>query len=206
MDIKLNNTTSKSYKKEICRKSLHLSSLWMPILIYFVPKMYAAGVFAFILLADFCMEYGNYKKNKIAQKLFRIFSFILRKREMQKQKLTFTGSIYVLMSALICTLIFPKNIAVISLAVMLVSDTFAALVGKAFGMHKIYQNKSIEGSLAFFVSAVLIMFICRSLYPFSAVCVFACLIATLVELFENLIKIDDNLSIPLCIGAILSLL
>ena len=92
-----------------------------------------------------------------------------------------------------------------AMSIMLISDTMAALVGKAIGKHKIYQDKSFEGTAAFFFSALIIMIALTPIHPFTTKCVMACIAATLAELFESSIKIDDNLSIPLIIGFVLTL-
>lgn len=197
---------SAEYKKEIYRKSIHLSSLWMPVFIYFSPRVFSSVFFAVILIGNIILEYGNYKKWKWAKKIFMIFSPTLRQKELQHKKFTMTGSVYVLTSALLCSLFFSKPVAAIALAVMLISDTFAALVGKAVGKHKIYQKKSIEGTAAFFISALLVMLALNNIYAFSLSCIIACFAATLAELFEQALKIDDNLSIPLIVGIILTFL
>ena len=196
---------SDEYKKELYRKGIHLSSLWMPAIIYFAPKIACILLFSIIVLGDMILEYGNYKKWGEAQKIFHLFLPTLRKKELRTDKLTFTGGIYVSLAALLCSVFFAKPIAVIALSIMLISDTSAALVGKIFGKHKIYKNKSVEGSLAFFISAIFVTLIFNSIYPFSFVCIIACLAATLMELYESALKIDDNLSIPLAVGLVLSL-
>ena len=199
-------TISKDYKKEIYRKSIHLSSLWMPAFIWFAPSPYPQILFLIMLIVDFMVEYFNYKGYKLAQKLFMLFSPTLRNKELQHKRFTPTGSVYVLLSAFLCSFLFAKPIAVIALSVMLISDTCAALVGKACGKHKIYKQKSWEGTFAFFASAIAVMLFLSPIYAFSAVGVIACLMATLVELFEEPLKIDDNLSIPLIIAGVLTFL
>ena len=78
-----------------------------------------------------------------------------------------------------------------------ISDTFAAIIGKAFGKHR-FGEKSVVGSLAFLISSVIIVAIVPEINVFIG-CVMA-LAATLTEAFIVRIgsfKIDDNLSIPL---------
>lgn len=89
---------------------------------------------------------------------------------------------------------------------MLVSDTMAALVGKAFGTRMLYKHKSLEGTVAFFMSALLINMLFEPLFQFTYAGVIACMAATLAELYEDKIDLDDNLSIPLFVGIILTLL
>lgn len=197
----------KDYRHEVYRKGIHLSSLWIPALIYFSGSYWAAIVFFLALIGDIMLEYGNYKRWRWARILFTLpFAFALRNKERQRKRFTVTGSVYVLASSLICTLLFSHIIAAISLTVMLISDTLAALVGKAVGGRKIYQNKTLEGTVAFFISALIIMMLFNPLYTFTYASVIACFAATFMELFERWFELDDNFSIPLTIGIILTII
>jgi dolichol kinase len=88
---------------------------------------------------------------------------------------------------------------------MLISDTLAALIGKACGQRKIYKNKSLEGTCAFFVSALIIMILFNPIYTFTYASVIACFFAVFMELYEDWFELDDNFSIPLVIGFILTI-
>jgi dolichol kinase len=127
------------------------------------------------------------------QKIF--FGQVLR----EKEKSTLMGSTYFLFAILLTILLFPKSIAIISILILILSDTAGALVGKAIGRVPIF-GKTLEGSLAFFITALFIVW----LYPqlnrlWGSV---AALGATVIEVLP--IKLDDNLSIPLVAGAIMS--
>jgi dolichol kinase len=52
--------------------------------------------------------------------------------------------------------LFGKEVATIALTVMLISDSAAALIGRSIGKVKIYENKTLEGTLAFFCTAIII--------------------------------------------------
>ena len=198
---------NKSFKKELARKLIHLSSLWIPALIYFVQPSISIIVFSAIFVGDVILEYGNYKKWRWARRTFGLLFFkTLRNKERIRTKFQVSGSMYVLAAAIICTLLFSKPIAAIALTVMLISDTCAALFGKAFGTRKLYKSKSLEGTVAFFLSALLINMLYEPVFHFTYAGVIACAAATLAEMFEDKLEIDDNLSIPLFVGIILSLL
>jgi len=203
----LHITINKSIKKEFYRKLIHLSSLWIPTLIFFTDKQLAITLLSIIFLGDAILEYGNYKKWSWARKSFGfIFFKTLRKKELNRNFFQVSGSMYVLFSAIVCTMFFSKIIAVISLTVMLISDTFAALFGKAYGTRHLRNNKTLEGTTALFASSLAIMVLFNPLYPVTYASIIACAIATLAEMYEDKIEIDDNLSIPLFIGIILSVL
>ncbi len=198
---------NKSYKKEIYRKAIHLSSLWIPAVIYFVNQGLSIIIFSIFFACDAILEYGNYKRWSWARRTFgSLFFKTLRNKETKKVYFQVSGSLYVLLAAIACSLLFSKPVAAIAMTVMLISDTFAALVGKACGTRKIYKHKSMEGTIAFFLSALLINMLFEPLYHFTYASVLACLAATVAEIYEDKIEIDDNLSIPLFIGAVLTIL
>lgn len=197
----------KAYKKELIRKLIHLSSLWIPILIYFAHIGVSIVIFSALFVGDAILEYANYRKKPWARKTFgSLFFKTLRHKETRKVRFQISGSLYVLLAAIACTLMFSKPIAVISLSVMLISDTAAALVGKAYGTRKLYKDKSIEGTVAFFLSALLVNMLLNPIHTFTYAGVIASAVAALAEMFEDKLEIDDNLSIPLFVGIILTVL
>lgn len=197
----------KDVKKEFKRKLIHLSSLWIPLVVYILHPSQSLFLFSTLFIADAILEYGNFKKWGWARFLFgKFFTATLRRSETNKSKFIQSGSLYVLMAAMACSLLFPKPIAVLALIIMLVSDTCAALVGKTYGIRKIRNSKTLEGTSAFFLSSLLIMIAFNPLYPVSYASIIACMAATLAELFEDKLEIDDNLSISLSVGIVLSFL
>ena len=53
---------------------------------------------------------------------------------------------------------------------------------------------------------LVIMLLFNPLYPVTYASILAAAVATFAEMFEDKIEIDDNLSVPLFVGVILSLL
>jgi cytidylyltransferase family len=198
---------AKNLKKELYRKSIHLSSLWIPLFIYFVHPGVSIVFFSLLFVGNVLIEYGNYKKYPWARRTFgSLFFRMLRNKETTHGKFQVSGSLYVLLAAIACTLLFPQPVAVISLSVMLISDTSAALFGKAYGTRKLYKNKSLEGTVAFFLSALIVNMLCEPIYHFTYAGVIACAAASFAEMFEDKLEVDDNLSIPLVVGTVLVIL
>jgi dolichol kinase len=108
------------------------------------------------------------------------------------------GSTYFLFAILLTIMLFPKPIAIASILILILSDTAAALIGKWIGRVKIF-GKTLEGSLAFFITALLIVWLYPQMNRFWGSV--AALGATVMEVLP--IKLDDNLSIPLVAGAIM---
>ena len=184
---------------------LNLSSLWIPAAIYFMPKIVLIPILLVILTGNIVLEYGNFKKYSWARKSFGVLFFrTLRNKEMSRENFQFTGAIYVLASAILCICFFEKEVACIALTVMLICDSVAALVGRSVGKIKIYKNKTLEGTLAFFITAVVINLLFIPIYPFTVKSLVACLVVTLAELYEDKIEIDDNLSVPVFLSVVLT--
>lgn len=198
---------SKSFRNELYRKLIHLSSLWIPAFIYLVHPGISITLFSVLLTGDVLIEYGNFKKWKWARRTFgTMFYKTLRNKERVRTHFQVSGSMYVLAAAIICTMLFSKPVAALSLTIMLTSDACAALFGKAFGTRKLYKSKSLEGTVAFFLCTLIIMILFTPLYPVTYASIIAAATATFAEMYEDKIEIDDNLSVPLFVGIILTLL
>lgn len=181
---------AKNLKKELYRKSIHLSSLWIPLFIYFVHPGVSIVFFSLLFVGNVLIEYGNYKKYPWARRTFgSLFFRMLRNKETTHGKFQVSGSLYVLLAAIACTALFPQPVAVISLSVMLISDTSAALFGKAYGTRKLYKNKSLEGTVAFFLSALIVNMLCEPIYHFTYAGVIACAAASFAEMFEDKLEV-----------------
>jgi magnesium-transporting ATPase (P-type) len=94
--------------------------------------------------------------------------------------------------------------------VMLTGDAAAALIGRKFGKHKLVNGKSLEGTVSFVITAYIFMAltgICNAMpVCFYILGIFAVIAGAVVELFTAQLKLDDNFTIPLTVGAVLSLL
>ena len=104
--------TDISYKQELLRKTVHLSSLWIPALILFAPRAVCVGLFAFLLSGNIVVEYGYYKRLPFFVNTYgRLFSKMLRDKE-TKGGFRFSGSPYVLGAAQIHYPLFPLRLMI----------------------------------------------------------------------------------------------
>jgi len=199
-----NGSATIDYKEELVRKTIHLISLSIPVIYYYIPKDVAVDILLPLVLISVAIDLGRYVFPSMAKWFYGWFGFLLRKHEVDKKKKNLNGASYVLISALICILIFPKVIFVTAFTVLIVGDIAAALIGRRFGKHR-FLAKSLEGTMAFFVFAsVAIFFTPKILYSPGEY-----LIAITAVLFgaigENISYgwADDNLVIPLTVGFVL---
>jgi dolichol kinase len=180
---------------EIKRKIVHLATLIIPVGYALTSEetviLFLVPFFLALLLVDLLRHFHS----GVAS-LFRKYFFgrVLREEE----KPTFMGSTYFIFSTILTILLFPKSIAIASILILILSDTAAALIGKWIGRIKIF-GKTLEGSMAFFLTSLLIVWIYPNLSRFSGS--LAALGAALIEILP--IKLNDNFTIPLVAGAIM---
>ena len=134
----------------------------------------------------------------------RIFGFLMREHEMDKKKKNLSGATYVFLSALLSVIIFPKVIFLTAFTVLIISDTSAALIGRRYGKHQ-FLAKSLEGTLAFFVSAVIVVLVTPKILYVPAEYYFGILAVALGAIAENISYgwADDNMTIPLTVGGVI---
>ncbi len=188
-----------SYKQELLRKTIHLCSLTLPILYYYTDKQttlsFIIPLFFIILFVDIFSKKGRILHNFV----FKYFGSMLREHE-KKDGFVLNGASWVLISAVLVFAIFPKILAITSFVILIVSDLSAALIGRRFGKHPLF-DKSWEGTGAFFVSASLIIVLIWSILPernmyFLYFGIFTSIITAFTEAVSKVIKVDDNISIP----------
>lgn len=196
----IDNGTIK-YRDELVRKLIHLFSLSIPIIYYFIPTATSITLLAGLTIFAFIVDGGRFISKSFADFFYRFFGFLLRKHELDKEKKNLTGATYVLLSALICAIIFPKVIFVTAFTILIISDTMAALIGRKFGKRK-FLRKSFEGTLSFFISASIVVFLTPKVSNYPMEYVIGIVAAFIGAIVENISYgfADDNLSIPLSVG------
>ena len=190
-----------NYRDEVFRKLIHLCSLSIPIIYYFIPKSTAIivlGIFTFFaVLIDLLRHYSP----NIGKLFYVIFGFLLRKHEVDGIKKNLNGATYVFISALLGVIIFPKVLFLTAFPILIISDSTAALIGRKYGRHKLLA-KSLEGTLAFFLSAIIVVLFTPKLNGSITEYLIGILAAAIGAIVENISfgYADDNLSIPIAVG------
>ena len=189
------------YRDELFRKLIHLTSLSIPIVYYFISKGTAALILAILAGLALIIDLARYLNPEIGKIFYKIFGFLLRQHELDHKKKNLNGATYVLISALISVLIFPKIIFISAFTILIISDSLAALVGRKFGKRK-FLFKSLEGTLTFFISACIVILFTPKIGAFKEEYLIGFIGAFVGALVENISfrLIDDNLSIPLSVG------
>jgi len=194
------------YKHEIVRKSIHLCSLSIPGVYYFISKELALSIIIPITAAFLIVDLARYYHRPTREWFYRTFGWLLRKHESDEVQKRLTGATNILISGILCILIFPKIIIVNAFAVLILSDITAALVGRRFGRRR-FLRKSLEGAIGFFVAGVLVILLAPKVEGLPAEYVVGIVGVALGAVVESVsVKLDDNISVPLSIGFLMWLL
>lgn len=180
-------------EKEISRQFIHFSGIFLIFIAKILGKHISISVsiafFIFFVVLSFM------KKRKI-----NLFPYLINFADrFERKEGYYEGALYFFFSASAIFLLFPEEIALISIFVLCVYDSIATLSGKFLGKRKIFFNKkSLEGVISGFAFTIILG---SFLFPFQKI-----FIATVIGAAAELIpKINDNISIPFSVAVVFSL-
>lgn len=192
-----------SYRTEVIRKTIHFSSISIPIFYFFTPRDTALPVAVILTAVVFLVDIGRLYFPPVTSLFNKIFGTLLRRHESHTHSRRLTGATYVLIAATLSIFLFPKLIAITSFLILILADMAAALIGRKFGATPLF-GKSVEGSAAFFAVALLVIGATPKIAYVPGEYIIGCVAALAGTIVEALpIRIDDNLSVPLAVGFVL---
>ena len=184
------------FKDEFKRKLVHFASSTIGLSIIYLDREVILPILVISSVLFPLLDYLRINNKLISNFYNTYFHSITRSFESNR----FTGASFVLWGALITYILFEQKIAGIALIIMSFSDAMAAIIGVGFGKTKVL-NKSLEGSFAFFMTTFIILYVFKISLIVS---LFVSILATVTELIE-IPKINDNISIPVVVGLLLSI-
>ena len=197
---------SRQWLTEARRKAIHLGFIVLPLALLheWLPWPRGRQQFRWLFLAltavAVMLDLFRIHEPRVRTFFRDFFGGMIREHE----SLSLLGSTYLLLSALLAIEIFSQPIAAAALGFTVLGDAMGALVGRAYGRHKVF-NKSLEGAaaclLACLVWASYIHWATGLSWP---VVMAGALAASLVEVLP--IPLDDNLGITLVAGYLMKLL
>jgi dolichol kinase len=107
------------------------------------------------------------------------------------------GALYFAVSALACVILFLKPVVIPALVSLAVLDGIATIAGIRFGRIRIYNDKSLEGTIAGIIITFIVLLL---VMPVPGALVVA-VSAGIIEMFS---PVDDNLVIPVSICILLT--
>jgi dolichol kinase len=189
---------------EIYRKSIHLLGIVIPAIYQFSNKNTMFVVILMLMLTSFIIDKLRIRFKLLQHPFFKKIGLSQIYREHEKNN--FSALTFASIGMMLCLIISTKPVFILSVSILIFSDTAAAIFGMLFGLHKV-NNKSIEGSAAFFLVACILSFVVTHIYDqslrFLLVALAASLISTFVELFSKNSCINDNISIPISVSLIM---
>jgi phytol kinase len=109
------------------------------------------------------------------------------------------GALFFTVSALFCLVFFPTTTVFIAVLVLSLLDSLTTLFGRRFGKTQIINRKTLEGSLSgVLVTGGVLLFYLPALT--------AAVVALVAGIVELLSPVDDNLTIPVSVCLLLSIL
>lgn len=189
------------YQSEILRKGIHLCSLSIPVIYYFITKELALSILIPLTVFSLVVDIGRYYFKPLAEVVHKLFGFMMRKHEVDEKKKNLNGATYVLISAVLVIILFPKVFVVTGFAVLIIGDIAAALIGRKYGQTQ-FLYKSLEGTLAFFVFSCFVILLAPKIEGNLTEFIIGFFAVAVGAIVENISSgwADDNLTIPVSIS------
>jgi len=191
-----------SYSAELQRKALHLSALLVPLLMTIMDRTTILYLFGFTAGVAVTADVLRVRSEGFARFINRFFGFMIRKIERPPVggPVVINGATWIILSALLLSILFPLTIAAPALIMFMLGDAAAALIGRRFGrIHWFSSPRTVEGSLAFFLVGLGVIFLFPEI-PFW-IGVTGTAIACLAEILPG--PFNDNIRVPLLAASVL---
>ncbi len=181
---------------EIKRKTFHILTLLYVLAYWYMPLGIVLWSMFILILAVLAGEIIRAKNENFNIFILKILGGVHRESETHK----ISGLPWTLSGAFFTMFLFEnKNFVLASFLYLAFGDAVAALAGKAFGKHKIYAGKSLEGSLACFIVCFIIGLFLLPTWQFALIGAFA---ATVIESIPW--PLNDNFWMQILNAAVLT--
>jgi len=188
-------------KTELKRKAIHLTGLTVPAIYLLTNREFTLAFITvafvvFVVLEPLRIIEEIRDRIKVKLRLINpevatgieVIEHHVTEIEREHEREGVAAHIYFTLASLIVVYFFSREIAIAAVTVATIGDAAAAIIGKNFGRHRFSNGKSLEGSLAYFISALLII------YPLLGLklALVGALVGTIVEFYD--LPPDDNFS------------
>jgi dolichol kinase len=184
--------------KILLRKALHLS-LIIPFGIFWylsVQTFAYAQEYARWFLIVFVSLFLLYEYIRLDTKIWVPFAKLVKPKESE----TSVDGFNLVLAAIVATSLFSPQIAVVSILIAIIGDTFST-IGGIYGTMKVFpktKNKTTWEGI--FITLLANFFIAGSILGFSLFPLVLAIAGVFIEIYAT--KLDDNLAIPLGVGLI----
>ncbi|HEX8386722.1 MAG TPA: phosphatidate cytidylyltransferase [Rubricoccaceae bacterium] len=194
-----------SYAAELRRKALHLGALVLPAAVLVLGRPRAAVVLVPLAVAAVLCDAARVRWEPARRVLHAVFGGLMRPEEVPPLggPVVLNGATWMCVASALCAIVFAPGVAAAALAMLMVGDGAAAVVGRRFGRTKWPDGlKSVEGSAAYAVTAFGIGLAVVA-WPGSGLTLGACAVGALVGAAAEAVPfpVNDNVRVPLVAGA-----
>lgn len=180
-----------SFRREILRKALHMSSIFV-VLLYLILKEYYSKEIALLSLLFILLLFMIYEIIRLKVKNIRLpFSDVARYKEKSK----FTSGIYVIASILICFAVFDEKIAISAILMLIFGDVVVGLLRHKKNIKKSWNRRIYKSAIfvEFLVDFGLAWFVLEMFWV-------SFFMAAVAVASEAIFDSEDNLAIPIFSG------
>ena len=192
------------YATELKRKAIHLGALVLPASILLLPWPLAPVSLTALAALAVALDVARQRVPIVRRLLVdRVFGWMMRPEELEfGGRIVFNGAVWMFLAAAACAWLFPPGVGAASLAMLMVGDGAAAVVGRRFGRRRWPGSpKSVEGSAAYALSAFAVGAAVAAWPPAElglAACAVGAAVGAAVEALP--IPVNDNVRVPLVAG------
>lgn len=191
------------YTGEVGRKALHLLALTIPMGMWMMGTPLALYLLVPVALLAVTADVARAYSSSFNAVIRSIFGPLMRADELPAvgTGVRLNGATCVLVGATLLALLFPVRLAAPILAMAMVADAAAALVGRRWGRHAWGSlTATVEGSVAFVGTGLFLMaFVPGVAFGPAAAGV---LVGALVEALP--LPVDDNIWVPLAAAVVVA--
>lgn len=194
----MNFLVKKGFPQDLSRKIVHIAAgSWLVFWLFYNPSHWTKylNIAPSFLWTVLLLQKGFFAKDD--DKAIKTMTRTGDKKELLKGPLYFT-----IVMNLFGTIFYGSNLALYAMGFLTWGDGLAPIVGTRFGKHKfkIFNEKSIEGSLTFLVFGIIGTLIFHFIFGVKINYIFLMLCAIISTIIEALSPKDyDNILIPLII-------
>jgi dolichol kinase len=130
-----------SLRRELYRKSIHVGSVAVPLLVWVLPREVGLALLGGAVAVALMVEWARFRVRWARYHFLRATRLMLRPHERTR----LAGATWMAIAYLLALALFPRSIAVAAMLFNGLGDASAALVGKRWGRHRVSWGKSWEG-------------------------------------------------------------
>lgn len=189
---------------QLRRRAFHiLVAAALPVASLFLPRWVVVALAGAALAVSASVETARLLFPGLNRWTLERAGFLFKERERRRV----TAAMWLALATLLAFLVFPEPVAAVALLIVAFGDPAASVVGRRWGRLR-FGAKSVEGTAAFFAAALAIAVVgwAGGLYAPLWAGVLAAAVAAVVEALSGpVLPLEDNLTVPLLAGAVLSL-